>query len=192
VCRHYNDFLDGLNASLGSLASPSAEDRFESGLFLSSNASVATLQPSPLQTPEAAKFAKFKDIQVWVDGHEGPPWVLKSQVSDLEIHVDFVCPLELPTPSVAILINDRHGKHITSCCNHYDQVQLFRNAQGQASLKVSFPRVHLLRGHFVLSVYLLCENALMIYDHAQVCELEVIQTGLELGVVALEREWSQP
>ena len=47
-----------------------------------------------------------------------------------------------------------------------------------------------MRGSYGISVFLLCERAIHIYDSANVAEMEVTQRGLELGVVALERHWS--
>jgi len=38
-------------------------------------------------------------------------------------------------------------------------------------------------------VYLLCEQAIHIYDSASVTEFEVSQPGLELGMVSLKRQW---
>jgi lipopolysaccharide transport system ATP-binding protein len=56
-------------------------------------------------------------------------------------------------------------------------------------VQVMFPQLPLLKGRYGLSVYLLCERAIHIYDSAVVAEFEVSQAGLELGLVSLKRNW---
>jgi lipopolysaccharide transport system ATP-binding protein len=51
----------------------------------------------------------------------------------------------------------------------------------------------LLKGSYTVGVYLLCERGLHTYDSANpVATLEVSQSGLERGVVALPHRWQSP
>lgn len=56
---------------------------------------------------------------------------------------------------------------------------------------VRFPQVQLLRGQYVVHVFLMCEQAIHIYDSARCAEFNVVQPGLEIGIIALRREWSR-
>ena len=133
--------------------------------------------------------ARLKQIRVLVDGQESKPWVLASERSSLEVQVDFAAGMSLPTPNIGLVISDASGKNITSCSNFYDGVALKRDDRGYGVTTVRFPRIPLLRGRFLIHVFLLCENAILIYDSAMVGEFEVTQKGLELGFVSLQREW---
>ncbi len=158
----------------------------------------AKLKESPFEERETLQgngfgagehTARLKHIKVLVDGQDAHPRILTSMSSNLEIQVQFAASLSLATPNVGVVITDASGKNITSCSNFYDGVELVRDANGWGEACVLFPRIHLLRGRFVINVFLLCENAILIYDSALVGDFEVIQPGLELGVVALQREW---
>lgn len=128
---------------------------------------------------------------VTADGKESPTLQLTSMLSSLQVQVSFNSDPNLPCPSVAIIINNANGQNITSCCNYYDQVSLERNAQGAATVQVNFPCIQLLRGHYLIHVFLLSEQAIHIYDSVQCAEFDVIQPGLEIGLIALRRTWEQ-
>jgi lipopolysaccharide transport system ATP-binding protein len=108
----------------------------------------------------------------------------------LEVEIQFMSALDVPVPNVAVIFTDKAGRNISSCSNFYDQVTLTRDQQGQTRVGVCFPNMRLLRGQYGISVFLLCERAIHIYDSANVAEMVVTQPGLELGVVAFERRWS--
>jgi lipopolysaccharide transport system ATP-binding protein len=118
------------------------------------------------------------------------PLTLVSEQSDLEVSVQFVSSLDVPTPNVAVIFTDKAGRNVSSCSNFYDHVVLQRDDWGQTHVRVHFPKMPLMRGHYGISVFLLCERAIHIYDSANVAEMDVTQLGLELGVVALNRHWS--
>ncbi len=200
VAQAYNHFLDRLSDGESStaqevqgtahpdpLGSDSSYSWTQVHLTHSPFEGVSGAQGPPKKAP--SHTARFKQIKVLVDGVDSTPWILKSQVSNLEIQVQFSAGLSLPTPNVGVVITDHSGKNITSCSNFYDGVPLVRDAQGIGMASVVFPKIHLIRGRFVINVFLLCERAILIYDSAVVGEFEVTQDGLELGVVALQREW---
>ncbi len=209
VAQAYNDFLDGLgevdsNASFDaidangqSFESDPLDEIFRTGEPKSPWEEVTLKEPliDARSNQEAQRqggtssSARLERIKVLVDGVEVFPRVLQSMSSDLELDVQFSVAATLPTPNVGVVISDSRGKNITSCSNFYDGVALPRNDKGVGSVRLRFPRIHLLRGRFSINVYLLCENAIMVYDSAMVGDFEVVQAGLELGVVALHREW---
>jgi lipopolysaccharide transport system ATP-binding protein len=207
VTQAYNHFLDQLVEStpesssnaeeldhLASEVTDSDGQGFESHLpWTQSRVQQTPSTPPKATAAESTGFgfytARLKQIKVLVDAQERNPLVLQSRYSSLEVHIQFFAGQSLPTPNVGVVIDDANGRNITSCSNYYDGVALSRDSQGRGFTKVVFPRVNLLKGHFVVKVFLLCENAILIYDSAIVAEFDVIQDGLEVGIVALEREW---
>lgn len=172
VCQAYNQFLDQSDNN-----SPPVP----------SNPISLTLPTAPPTTGSA----KLERVIVTTDGQSLPSIKLTSMVSDLELKISFSSCPSLPCPSVAVVITDANGRNISSCCNYYDRIRFERNAQGAATVQLKFPCIQLLRGHYIIHVILMCEQAIYIYDSARCAEFEVTQPGLEVGVVALRRVWEQ-
>ena len=149
-------------------------------------------EPDTAQPGIANGVARLTAVNLWVDGlpqAKGAKPKLQSLQSDFQVEVVFTASLTLKCPSVALVVTDHTGRNITSCSNFYDQVSLTRDPQGVSKACVVFPQFQLLRGHYALNVFLMCERAIHIYDHAQVCEFEVEQEGREIGLVSLNRTW---
>ena len=149
-------------------------------------------EPDTAQPGIANGVARLTAVNLWVDGLPQAKCakpLLQSLQSDFQVEVVFTASLTLKCPSVALVVTDHTGRNITSCSNFYDQVSLTRDPQGVSKACVVFPQFQLLRGHYALNVFLMCERAIHIYDHAQVCEFEVEQEGREIGLVSLNRTW---
>ena len=149
--------------------------------------------PGPGPNSEPTGVARLAKVRVWVDGvvqaSGGRAWLLQSLQSDFKVEVAFTSSLTLPTPTVALVVSDHTGRHITSCSTFYDGVSIVRDPQGVGRATVVFPKFQLLKGHYTLSVYLMCERALHIYEHTTLGELVVEQAGREIGLVSLNRAW---
>lgn len=170
VCQQYNQFLEQLSQSTSSGAEQA--------------------EPAPNQPfPEGS--ARLIKVDVWADGRTEAPLTLQSARSTLEARVQFSSNPDLPAPSVAVILTDAMGRNITSCSTFYDGIELQRDGQGQGQVTVRFPKVPLLRGQYVVHVFLMCEQAIHIYDSARCADVSVTQPGLEIGIVAIPREWSQ-
>jgi lipopolysaccharide transport system ATP-binding protein len=135
--------------------------------------------------------ARLTRIVVTADEQTTSNLQLISMVSSLTIQISFSSCASLPCPCVAIVINDANERNISSCCNYYDQISLIPDLQGNTTIQLKFPMIRLLRGHYVIHVYLMCEQAIHIYDYARCTEFEVTQPGLEIGIVSLQRIWGQ-
>ncbi len=164
----------------------------ESSVGLGSLEGRPDLPSSKAKSSIADGVARLQRVSLFVDDRllastERP--LLHSLQSNLQVNVTFTASLSLPCPSVALVVTDHTGRNISSCSNFYDQVTLARNEFGVGSARVAFPKIQLLRGEYVLSVFLMCEKALHIYDTAQVCEFDVEQEGREIGLVSLNRYW---
>lgn len=169
VCQQYNQFLE----QVSDVAAPVGDPL------------VVVAQP----VDGAARLIK---VDVFADGSAHQPLHIQSMASTLEVKVAFSSAPSLPPPSVAVVITDGSGRNITSCSTHYDHLALKRDPQGAGQVSVCFPEVQLLRGQYVVNVFLMCEQAIHIYDSARCAEFSVVQPGLEIGIVALRRDWSQP
>lgn len=165
VCQQYNQFLEGTRA---------------------------TEEISFAQAPDStAGIARLTKVLVSAENADTSELVLQSLKSTLVVDVFFSSSSELACPSVALMITDSSGRNLTSCCNHYDGLEIVRDEQGGGHVRVRFPQIQLLRGRYVVHVFLLCERAIHIYDSARCDEFEVVQPGLDIGVVALPRQWEQ-
>jgi lipopolysaccharide transport system ATP-binding protein len=148
------------------------------------------------ETPVSAArhgTAHITDVTFTVDGIMGG-LVLDafSLKSELCITLGFASDPKLPTPSAAVVIFSEDGRMITSAGTNHDGLPIKRDAQGNAKVRVNFARLALLKGDYWITVYLLCENAIYVYDQANLpTKFKVHQQGLEVGVVSLPRQWKQ-
>jgi lipopolysaccharide transport system ATP-binding protein len=136
-----------------------------------------------------SNHARIKNITVSSDDGQEGDLKLESETSTLSVDVSFVSDIDLPTPSVAIVITDDVGKNITSCSTFYDGINLELDANGEGNINLTFTKIGLNRGRYYLHVLLMCENAIHIYESIQCASLNVTQKGSEVGIVALPREW---
>lgn len=157
----------------------------------SSPTRTADTEGSPFKVV-ADNTARLTEITVSVDGVAAKDLEAFSLHSELCITVGYASDPQLPTPSLGLLIISANGQVITSAGTQHDGLTIQRDAQGYAKVRVSFPELALLKGDYWIDVYLLCENAIHVYDKANnIANLKVRQQGLEQGVVSLPRTWKQ-
>ncbi len=110
--------------------------------------------------------------------------------STLRIEVDFTSDPSLPAPGVGFIITTPDGRSITSTSTIADGIVIGRDVHGSGTVILEFPDLPLLRGLYVLAVYLLSEDGLLVYEELpQAAELQVHSPGPELGYVLLPRRW---
>ncbi|GAB4206289.1 MAG: ABC transporter ATP-binding protein [Tibeticola sp.] len=115
---------------------------------------------------------------------------LSSGESDLEVTCAYRSDPLLPTPTLAVTIVRPDGAVLASAGTHNDGVSLSRRADGTGEVTLRFSAFPLLKGEYAVSVYLLCERGVHVYDEAPFsARLLVRQRGLEQGVVTLAHEW---
>ena len=113
-----------------------------------------------------------------------------STESDLTIDVGFASDPELPDPSVAICVLTADGRTVTSTSTLVDGVVPRRDSLGNGRVRLTIPKLPLLKGVYSLEAYLMCERGLHIYDYALgAARFTVRQLGLELGLFVLPRRW---
>ena len=129
-------------------------------------------------------------VDISINGNNTAPFIVLSSEDSLEIKVSLVSPVDLPIPTVAVMINDTSGKPIASNSTQIDNVTLSRNVYGQTSIQCIYPRLSLLKGHYTIEIFLLCEQGIHVYEHLRnVAEFSVQQKHLEMGVVSLPHTW---
>lgn len=147
---------------------------------------------SKKETLVADGTAQITNITISVDGVTGDRLDVLSLKSELNLTVGYSSDPKLPTPSLGLTISSADGRQITSAGTENDGLMIKRDAKGNAKVRVSFSKLALLKGEYWITVYLMCENAIHIYDEVNhPTKLDVHQESLELGVVSLPREWVQ-
>ncbi len=116
--------------------------------------------------------------------------ILDSLKTTLSIKIFFISDINLPTPSVAIAIIKKDGTLVCSAGSKNDNFTLSQSSDGSGHGLLIIPKIPLLKGDYYINVFLACEHALHIYDHAEhVAELSISQLGLEQGIVSLPHLW---
>jgi len=134
--------------------------------------------------------ARITKVECRVEQQSGKTLALQSLQSTLSIKIFFVGDTSLPVPSVAVSIVTKNETLIASASSKNDDIVLTRTADGAGSAMLVLPQCPLLKGEYYINVFLACEQALHVYDHAQhVAELYVSQSGLEQGFVSLPHTW---
>jgi len=144
-----------------------------------------------LATPQNAKLATFDKIRVYADNVEGKKLSLFNNQTNLSIEASYHSDPSIEVAQLAIAIHDENDHVVTSVCTLMDNVELCRDDKGYTHIKLDYPDIALLKGRYYLGVYLMCERCIMVYDEAiRYVELNVQQSGRELGVVSLPHRWS--
>lgn len=147
---------------------------------------------APGQIRSKSGVARLHRVTVSVDSESGRRLKLRSKESDLSVEVDFVSDPAMEPPTVGVAITKMDGQVVCSAGSHNDGRRLQRDADGRGSVTLCFPEMPILKGIYGVDVYLLCENGIHVYEEASlVAELNVVQSGLEQGVVSLPHEWHQ-
>ncbi|MEN8261426.1 MAG: ABC transporter ATP-binding protein [Pseudomonadota bacterium] len=163
-----------------------AYTEFLSGIDGSSEADGCPTRSTPMDSP-----ARLTAIEVSADGVVGRELRVQCGQTDLAVMFGFVSDPSLPPPGVALTITGFSGWAVTSASTSNDGLVLERLADGTGEVRVTFPRLALLKGSYWINVFLLSEDGIHVYDQAErVAEIYVVQQGLEQGVVSLPREWA--
>lgn len=149
------------------------------------------IQEQPMgPTPHVQGHARIEKVEVAVDGKPGRELEAWCCESTLSINIRFSSDPSLPTPTLGIAIVAPDGRFICSSGSHNDGLTLQRNAKGEGAVTLIYPAMPLLKGHYTVSVYLMCENAIHIYDQANgIAELIFKQHDLQQGIVSLPHSW---
>jgi len=146
--------------------------------------------PPPVVAPGTARIVEVRGI---CEGVEGRHLFVASRASTLTIEVKFASDPALPCPAVAVGIETAAGVGVSSAISLGANDAVIREPNGAGRIMIRFPQIPLLKGRYFVTVFLACERGLHVYDVAPRCiELEVTQSDVLQGLVALPHEWVRP
>ena len=144
--------------------------------------------PQVIASPDG--HARIVNVQTRVDGEMGTSLEVHSQEQTLEVSVGFASDPLLPPPVVAVTLNGPDGRTLASSSTQGDDHVVARDTFGRGTATIEFPNIPLLKGEYLVWVYLLSENGIHVYDTAaNVATLHFSQKSLEQGVVFLPHNW---
>ena len=144
------------------------------------------------QTPTASfGTARFLDIRTYADGQEGRLLELIPGRSLVRIEVSFAYDPELQLPTLAFGLETPSGMAVSSGSTVFDGVSAEVTSEGRAKAVLIFPDIALMRGTYLLTLFLGCENTILVYDQALHCAEFVVQSDrIEQGICYLTRQWN--
>ena len=165
--------------------------------FLDNSASDLTLdRPSAGNTgiPDgknsASGSAHFEKITLSFDGANAPDTVVTSGETGITIDAAFASDPALPCPTVAITVQTKDGRTVTSAATWEDEILLPRAHDGAGKIRLILDRLPLLKGEYFISVYLLCERGIHVYDAAEnITSFQVVQNGRLQGYFVIPHQW---
>ena len=176
------------NAMLSKLSSPVSALSFTAQATHAHDTEQA-VQTEVVKAP--AGVAYIKQVTVRSDGLDGKDLQVSSRKSLVQIQLDFLSDVNLPAPSVAVVITDSEGREIASAGTVNDKVPLQISANGEGSALLSYEHFPLLKGVYWVNVLLMCEKGIHIYEPAEkVAKLTVHQSDSEIGIVSLPHHWA--
>ncbi len=133
--------------------------------------------------------ARITNSRVLCDGHTTHTRI-QSGVSELRIDIEFRSDLSIPVPQAAVTIHLKDGTPVTSTSSYLSGQIAHRNAAGYSSVAVVFSPCELLQGRYLISIHLLCEQGIHVYESADaVASIEVVQESAEFGVARIPHTW---
>jgi lipopolysaccharide transport system ATP-binding protein len=134
--------------------------------------------------------ARLDKIDIQIDGGMDSNAIVKSGQSTVGVKVSFVSDPAVPCPTVAVTLHAMDGRMLTSAATWEDHVTLQRTLNGSGQISIAFEQLPLLKGEYLISVYLLCEQGIHLYDSANgVATLRVQQEGRLQGYFAVPHTW---
>jgi lipopolysaccharide transport system ATP-binding protein len=126
------------------------------------------------------------------NGEPVAPLVLRSESDTLSIQVFFVIDPTLPCPRVALALETCSGVVVTTAISSNAADELLINAQGEGAIQLNFPKIPILKGEYLVSVFLLCEHGLQSYDGIyKTLPFTVVQESFYQGLCLLPCNWSK-
>ena len=132
--------------------------------------------------------APVRILEVSMAGESGAPNTLEAATVTVRVESrSHFIPFHV---GVAVVRNDRENVFGTS--THFETDAAPLQGSGEHHLRLVLPRLSLLSGDYWLSVYVLDDSGLQVYDMAEaVCPFTVHSPGQEFGVVYIPYRWER-
>lgn len=145
--------------------------------------------PAP-DRKHASGSAHLEKVRLQVNDVNTPHAIITSGESGIAIWVAFASDPALPCPNIAMTLQAKDGRTITSTATWEDKFAVQRTTEGSGQIRLRLNRLPLLKGEYQVNVYLLCERGLHVYDAAEgVATLQVKQIGRLQGYFAIPHQW---
>ena len=146
--------------------------------------------PTEKHIEPARGSAHIEKITVMVDDEDNQHAVIMSEKSSIVVCITFASDPTLPCPNIAVTLHAMDNRMLTSVATWEDQFTLQRAPDGSGQISLRLDQPPLLKGEYLVSVYLLCERGLHLYDSAEsVATLRVQQTGRLQGYFSIPHQW---
>ncbi len=134
--------------------------------------------------------AHLDKVRLHVNGTGTQHGTLISGESNLTIEISFASDPSLPCPNVAMTLQTKDGRTITSTATWEDKFIIHRTSKGFGQVCLKLDQLPLLKGEYLINAYLLCERGLHLYDSAEgIATLQVKQTGRLQGYFSIPHQW---
>lgn len=148
-------------------------------------------QTNPLSyRPAVSGSSPVRIREVTIEGLPGADRPYLETFQDMAVRVE-VESLDVQVPfhvGVVIVRNDRENVFGTS--THFESDARPLQAASRRQLALELPRLALLSGEYWLSIYVLDDSGLQVYDLAeQICPFTVHNPGRSFGIVELPYRW---
>ena len=192
LCEHALWLDQGTIKAHGTAASVVA--RYNEQLKLQDQRSVSEPAGGVRILGAADRLARVKQVEILCNNQpcasqEVPE--LRSKIDELAVLIHAEHDQSVPAPTVAVLISDATGMHVTSCTSFHDGF-VWGATNGKLTACVHLPSIPLMRGEFTVDVFLMCERGIHVYEHVvHAARFSVAATGAEPGIVRLPHHWEQ-
>ncbi|QOJ22452.1 MAG: ABC transporter ATP-binding protein [Gammaproteobacteria bacterium] len=148
-----------------------------------------TISAAP-HTKSAMGSAHLEKVKLQIDGNDVQHAMITSGQSSIMLRIAFVSDPSLPCPTVAMTLQTQDGRTITSAATWEDQFTVQRSPAGTGRICLKLDQLPLLKGEYLINIYLLCERGLHLYDSAVgVASLQVKQAGRLQGFFSIPHQW---
>lgn len=138
----------------------------------------------------AKGYARLETVVVEIDGAPCAAAVAESGQSTIQVDVKFSTDPSLPCPTVAVTLHSMDGRVITSAASWEDSIIPRLTPEGIGEIKLLFEQLPLLKGEYLVSVYLLCEQGIHLYDSVYgATKLQVQQQNRLQGFFMIPHQW---
>ncbi len=141
---------------------------------------------------EVSGHARLVDIRIEVDGYPYTEAVALSGESTLTVTVSFHSDPLLPAPRIGVILHTADGRNLSSMGNWIDAPldPIPRAPDGTGRVRLVVPNLPLLAGNYPISVFLLCEQGIHVYDQALRLGPVCVQAKDErIGYVRIAYHW---
>lgn len=158
---------------------------------LPSEAPLARFNTPAFERPTIAGNAHLHKIKLRASDKDTEDTPLISGESNLTVDISFASDPALPCPTIAMALQTKDGRIITSAATWEDDFTVQRSSEGFGHVCLALDRLPLLKGEYTISAYLLCERGLHLYDAAeQVATLQIQQQGRLQGYFSIPHRWN--